>query len=229
MSLVPASSDPPSGPPAPPDLPSGPPDPPDPAETGLYESVDMEPPSSSRSPHVRSAGPSANTLLGDVNSQASCLPEGDVYAVVNKSRPRTYPGPSAISATDQESGWEDEDHTYAVVDKKSSRCNAGAASVASPEPSPGEDHTSQSESSADIYAQVDKSAKRGNSSPSGEPAAEPEVELYAQVQKPKPAVKPKPTVKPTPPQKPTLPEGVDREETGKKITCMCMVMLLCVC
>ena len=229
MSLLPASSDPPSGPPDSPDPPSGPSDSPDPAEIGLYASVDMEPSSSSRSPHVRSAGPSANTLLGDVNMQASCLPEGDVYAVVNKSRPRTYPGPSSISATDPESGWEDEDHTYAVVDKKSSRTNAGAASVASPEPNPGEDHTSQSESSADIYAQVDKSTKRSNSSPSGEPTAEPEVELYAQVRKLKPAVKPKPTVKPTPPQKSTLPEGVDREEIGKKIICMCMLMLLCVC
>ena len=68
--------------------------------------------------------------------------------------------------------------------------NAGIASTR-PAPCAGEDIGGQAEPSRDIYAQVDKSAKRSNSRPSAQATAEPETEAYAQVQKPKPGVKPK--------------------------------------
>ena len=104
----------------------------------------------------------------------SQLQVADVYSFVSKPKPPKKLKPAVIE--------------YAVVDKIRSE-QTGRSSrpkndgdVASP----------------DVYAQVNKSAKRGNSDPSRPSQLGVEGETYAQVQKPKSAAKPVPATKPKP-------------------------------
>lgn len=195
----------------------------DPSDADLYASADGDSPSSPCCPQKVDSGFNTNEFEGNANSQPESVLHGDVYAVVDKSRSLTYPT-SSSNARNPEKAGEDEDNAYAVVDKTSSRRNAGVDPTR-PGPSPGKDRISQCESATDVYAQANKSAKRNNSAPSSQATVESEVELYAQVWKPKSVAKPKPkvAVKPTPPQKPTSlqihpDELVNQEQTGEQYT-----------
>ena len=187
-------------------------------DVDLYESADGDSPGSSgRLPGSSgrvpgsSCGPQnvaqdffAYANVDDANGQTAA-PQRDTYAVVNKSGPRATPRSTVDGAGSADDGsGVDDSYAYAVVNKDRSGRNAGIASTR-PAPRAGEDIGGQAEPSRDVYAQVDKSAKRSNSRPSAPATAEPETEVYAQVQKPKPGVKPKPKPKPKSALRPNSP------------------------
>ena len=126
----------------------------------------------------------------------------DEYSFVSKPKPPKKPQTDPAD--------------YAVVDKsRSKRKGSGSQTpenkgdAASPEVYAQVDKsakrgnsnpspTSEPEAEGETYAQVDKSAKRGNSNPSRSSQPEAGGETYAQVQKPKPGAKPIPATKPKP-------------------------------
>ena len=191
---------------------------PDPAaapDVDLDASADGDSPGSFVGVPGSSSGPQnvaqdfdAYAIVDDVNGQTAA-PQRDTYAVVNKSGPRATPRSTASGARSADNGsGVDDSYAYAVVNKDRSGRNAGIASTR-PAPRAGEDIDGHAEPSRDVYAQVDKSAKRCNSRPSAQATAEPETEAYAQVQKPKPGVKPKPKPKPKSAIRPNSPGESD--------------------
>ena len=167
-------------------------------DASLYASADGDSPPGTGSPQAVEFGFDTYTFIDDSNSQTTSASQGEMYAVVNKSRPHrpTTPGSIPSGVRSDENGVVDECNAYAVVDKSSQRRMAGVVST-SPGPSPAKHNAGHDEPSRDVYAQVDKRAKRIKPKPSGQAAAEPEIETYAQVRKPKPGAKPKP-LKPKP-------------------------------
>ncbi|XP_070183931.1 uncharacterized protein [Littorina saxatilis] len=112
-------------------------------------------------------------------------PQKDEYAVVDKPRAQKGPASSANTNASSPAHTTEGSDEYAVVDKSSSRNKA--TNVAS-----GLSDAVTNNAGADVYAQVNKTAKKVK-------VAEPEMEeaAYAQVQKPKPAAKPKTLAKPS--------------------------------
>ena len=123
------------------------------------------------------------------------------YSFVSKPKPPKKPQPDPAE--------------YAVVDKSRSKGKGSGSrpenngDAASPEVYAQVDKRakrgnskpslpSQPEAEGETYAQVDKSAKRGNTKPSRPSQPEAGGETYAQVQKPKPGAKPIPATKPKP-------------------------------
>ena len=119
------------------------------------------------------------------------------YSFVSKPKPPEKPQPDPAE--------------YAVVDK--SRSKQKGSGTQTPE-------NNGDAASPEVYAQVDKSAKRSNSKPSRPSQPEAGGETYAQVQKPKPGAKPIPATKPKPataPKPDVLPKpGVLPKPDGQK-------------
>ena len=119
------------------------------------------------------------------------------YSFVSKPKPPEKPQPDPAE--------------YAVVDKSRSKQKGSGSET--PE-------NNGDAASPEVYAQVDKSAKRGNSNPSRPSQPEAGGETYAQVQKPKPGAKPIPATKPKPataPKPAVLPKpGVLPKPDGQK-------------
>ena len=119
------------------------------------------------------------------------------YSFVSKPKPPKQPQPDPAE--------------YAVVDKSRSKQKGSGSQT--PE-------NNGDAASPEVYAQVDKSAKRGNSKPSRPSQPEAGGETYAQVQKPKPGAKPIPATKPKPataPKPAVLPKpGVLPKPDGQK-------------
>ena len=97
------------------------------------------------------------------------------YSFVSKPKPPKNPQPDPAE--------------YAVVDKSRSKRKGSGSQT--PE-------NNGDAASPEVYAQVDKSAKRGNSNSSRSSQPEAGGETYAQVQKSKPGAKPIPATKPKP-------------------------------
>ena len=183
-------------------------------DVDLYASADGDSSPGCRSPQAVQLGFGTYALIDNAKSQTTSASQGETYAVVNKSKPQAAPASIESGVGRDENGGVDACDVYAVVDKSSQGRMAGAVSL-SPAPSPAKYNAGRNEPSRDVYAKVDKRAKGINSKPSGQAAAEPEIETYAQVQKPKPGAKPKPKPKkpkpgvkpkPKPALKPTVPE-----------------------
>ena len=181
-------------------------------DVDLYASADGDSPTSSRRSQAVEVGFDTYAFVDKANSQTASASQGEVYAVVNKSKPQTTLCSIMSGVGIAEKSGVDECNTYAVVDKSSSRRNAGVASTL-PVPSAATDNAGQAVSSHDVYAQVDKRAQRKNSAPSGHAMARPEIKTHAEVLKPKktkPGVKPKPKL----PNKPSSHHVTDRKRTG---------------
>ena len=127
-------------------------------------------------------------LDADIYTSADGIDESSVLATSPENQPQRLNEYSFVSKPKQPKKPEPAVAEYAVVDKFRSKHNGRRS----------QQKSDGDVASADMYAQVNKGAKRDNSNPSRRPQPEVEGETYARVQKPKPAAKPVPAAKPKP-------------------------------